>query len=315
MHKYSNDCVVTVIMSTYNGQKNIIEQLESLLNQRDVKINLLIRDDGSNDDTVSIINSYVDKFNKLVVICENNIGATLSFHRAAELALKKCEETDYYAFCDQDDIWLDDKLITGIKAISNDSYKKPNLYFSNLMMMNNNKELIGMLIDDNLVSVSKSNALAAIYTYGCTCIFNRVALEKFCELNKELRYIYHDNWMYAVCIFLGSGHYDNDAHIRYRQTGENVSGEKKQGIKLWIHRFQLLFKFKEEKRIYESISKGLLECFVNEMDADDVCFLNLICNYRNNLYAKIKLLFSNKMKTKSLQKNICIFGRILTNRL
>lgn len=310
-----NQYYVTVILSTYNGHAYISQQLDSLINQKGVIINLFVRDDGSKDDTVAIIKSYSEKFNSVQIVEEPNVGATASFHRAARLALEKCERTDYYAFCDQDDIWLEDKLISGIETIAIESDDKPNLYFSNLMMMNNDGELLGMLIDDSLVSCCRYNALAAIYAYGCTCIFNRVALQKFCMLSKEDYYIYHDNWMYAICSFLGTIKYDSESHIRYRQTGHNVSGEKKSGVKLWIHRINLLLFHTEDKRIYESIARALINCFSDDLNKEDACFLELLCNYRKSIKSKIQLLFSRRMKTKDLQKNICIVGRILINRL
>lgn len=306
---------VTVIMSTYNGHKYIKEQLDSLIKQKDVLINLFIRDDGSSDDTVSIVKSYAEKFNDLKVIQEKNIGATASFHRAARLALNVGEETDYYAFCDQDDIWQEKKLITAINIISKKDGNKPNLYFSNLMMMNNNGELQGLLLNNDLVSDSRYNALAAIYTYGCTCVFNRTALEKFCCLDEKLNYIYHDNWLYSICSFLGNVWYDSESYLLYRQTGENVSGQKKTGISVWGQRFLKIFKLSEDKRIYESIALGLLLSFEKELLPEDIILLNQIKNYRHSIVDKMALITSKRMKTSNISKNLCIIGRIILGRL
>lgn len=306
--------LVTVIMSTYNGHEYIEQQLESLLIQQGVRINLFVRDDGSKDNTIELIKLYSNKFNSLTIISEANIGATASFHRAAKLSLNS-EITEYYAFCDQDDIWLEDKLITGIRKISHLDNKYPNLYFSNLMMMNNDGDLLGTLLDNSLVSCSSYNALAAIYAYGCTCVFNRSALEKFCCLPEANRYIYHDNWMYSICCFMGTVFYDQNSYMRYRQTGSNVSGEKKTGLSIWIQRLSKLFNLSEDKRIYESIAQNLVDSFQNQLNREDYIFLKRICNYRSSCKDKVYLLITKRMKTNRYTKNACIIGRILLNRL
>lgn len=306
---------VTIIMSTYNGHKYIREQLESLVDQKGVTINLVVRDDGSCDDTISIIESFDGKFNHIAVVQESNVGATASFHCAAKLALETQPPTEYYAFCDQDDIWMKDKIISGIAAIDKMDNSKPNMYFTNLMMTNNDGEHLGMLLDDNLVSTQHDTALAAICTYGCTCIFNRTALKKFCQLDESLRYVYHDNWLYSVCSFLGNVVYDRQSHIYYRQTGHNVSGQKKVGGAAWIQRFEKLWKLKDDKRIYESIAIGLLDSFKNELPKEDIYFLNLMTTYRSNIKARLLLLNSKRLRTSKLSKNVCIIGRILLGYL
>lgn len=305
---------VTIIMSTYNGTKYLKEQLDSLLNQQGVSINLFVRDDGSKDDTIKLLNLYADKFNSMKIIPEDNIGATASFHRAAKLAFEDVE-TEYYAFCDQDDIWLSDKLLSGIRIIGKEKRNRPNLYFSNLMMVDNSGNLLGNLLDDRVVSCKRYNALASIGTYGCTCVFNRSALEMFCRLDESKNYIYHDNWLYSVCVFLGSAFYDKESHIRYRQTGENVSGNKKIGVAVWVGRLKTLFRLKSDKRIYESIAKELLANFDKELQPDDKEFLTCVANYRNSFKEKWKLLISKRMRTSSVSKNVCIIGRIILGRL
>lgn len=306
---------VTIIMSTYNGHEYIKQQLDSIVVQKGVSINLFVRDDGSSDNTVAIVDSYRESFNWVKIVKEDNIGATASFHRAAKLAMETLPATDYYAFCDQDDVWQEDKIISGIEQIAEMDSQKPNMYFSNLMMVNNEGVRLGILLDDDLVSTRHETVLAAICTYGCTCVFNRTALEKFCQLNESLRYIYHDNWLYSVCGFLGTVIYDSQPHIYYRQTGNNVSGQKKVGGGIWIQRLMKLKTIKNDKRIYESIAVGLLECFESELACEDVLFLRQIKNYRSNLRSRLILLTSKRLRTQKMSKNICILGRILLGKL
>ena len=104
---------VSVLMSTYNGEKYIREQIESILNQKKVKVHLLIRDDGSQDSTIEIVKEYANKYPNVSVYAGKNIGIGNSF---MEL-LRNAPEADYYAFADQDDVWLDGKLERAIELI------------------------------------------------------------------------------------------------------------------------------------------------------------------------------------------------------
>ena len=142
-----------------------------------------------------------------------------------------------------------------------------------------------------------------------------MALEKFCKLPVAENYIYHDNWMYSVCCFLGSVCYDTESKIKYRQTGKNVSGKKKTGLAIWKQRLKKLYNLSDDMRIYESIAKNLSQCFSNEIKPSDLQYLKRIMEYRKNLGYKLYLLVSKRMKTRSVSKNICIKGRILINKL
>lgn len=313
LHK---DCyIVNVLLSAYNGAVYIQEQLNSLYRQDKVQINLFVRDDGSKDNTIELVQQYSDKFNSLYIYRGKNIGATKSYYRLAKKVLSENVPCDYYAFCDQDDIWKDDKLINGIKELIKLNGTKPLLYYSNLIIADQKGNEKGLLIDKDSISISKYNGLASIATYGCTCIFNELALEKFCCIRNSSEYIYHDNWMYAVCTFMGNTYYDDNSYILYRQTGKNVSGEKKRGIGLWIQRAKKMANLSEERNIYENIASELLFCFRSEMNSEDMSYLQHFLRYRTNIKSMLWLVFTRRMKVKSLSKNICIMGRTILKKL
>lgn len=89
---------VTVLMSSYNGEEYIREQIESVLSQENVNVNLLIRDEGSTDSTVDILKNYED--DRISYYVGENFGAARSFF---ELIYDCSLDSDYYALCDQDD--------------------------------------------------------------------------------------------------------------------------------------------------------------------------------------------------------------------
>ena len=97
------DKKVLILLSTYNGERYIKEQIESLLKQENVKVSILVRDDGSTDGTINILNEY-QKQGKLKWYTGENLKPAKSFMNLVENA----PEYEYYAFCDQDDVWLKD---------------------------------------------------------------------------------------------------------------------------------------------------------------------------------------------------------------
>ena len=96
---------VQILMSTYNGERFLREQIESLLRQSWKNVEILIRDDGSKDGTREILNEYSDKYENIQVYLESNLGVARSFFE-----LLKKSDADYVAFCDQDDICLEKKI-------------------------------------------------------------------------------------------------------------------------------------------------------------------------------------------------------------
>lgn len=104
---------VQVVMSTYNGEKYLKEQIDSILSQEGVDVRLYIRDDGSSDRTTDILASYQEHKN-VKIEKGNNLGFAKSFLTA----LDECDEADYYAFSDQDDVWEKDKLSTAIEIFN-----------------------------------------------------------------------------------------------------------------------------------------------------------------------------------------------------
>ena len=123
---------VAVLMSTYNGEQFLREQLDSILDQENVDLNLYVRDDGSNDHTIDILSEYADKHSNVHFYRgDKNLGACGSF---LEL-LSKEYDADYFALADQDDIWDKDKISVAIEKLKTLPADKPALYHSNLRIV------------------------------------------------------------------------------------------------------------------------------------------------------------------------------------
>ena len=125
---------VVVLMSTYNGQKYLRQQLDSLLNQTVRPTKILIRDDGSNDDTVNLLEEYASFYSFIEYYCGKNIGPAKSFFEL----INKCDGYDYYALCDQDDVWFKDKLEVAINTLEKENKNIPLLYAGRFTLTDEN---------------------------------------------------------------------------------------------------------------------------------------------------------------------------------
>lgn len=303
---------VVVLMSTYNGEKFLREQIDSVLAQRDVTVQIVIRDDGSCDETLKILNEYADKQPNIIILKGDNCGAEMSFHYLCQY-VKDNVKADFYAFCDQDDVWLPTKLKVAVEKLQSFEATAPNLYFSNLRMVDSSLQYIRDLFTDEEVVVSKRMSLIQIFTYGCTCVFNYIALQKYCEaeFSKELA---HDNWIYVLCVFLGNAYYSSQSQILYRQHGLNLSGRKVSGTRLAYQRIKRASKghWGHDFELYSSM---ILQCFSDELCANDVQYISRIANYRKSFRNKMSLLFSRSYRTGHFSKDLAIKIRILANQL
>ncbi len=209
---------VAVLMSTYNGEKYIDEQIQSLLTQKNVKLSILVRDDGSTDSTKDILTKY-EGDGILTWYAGRNLKPAYSF---LDL-INKAPESEYYAFCDQDDVWNDDKLERAVKAL--ESYGKaeiPRLYCANYQLVD--AEMNNLPDNGHVSTTTFGAALVSSCCTGCTVVFNRALLEILRMGTPEV-IVMHDDWAHKVCLAVGGTvYYDPAKVLKYRQHGNNVDG-------------------------------------------------------------------------------------------
>lgn len=162
---------VNVLLSTYNGNEYLKEQLESVLAQSYKDIEIFIRDDGTKDETCDILREYESRWNVHIEYGEN-IGFIESFL----WLVRNCKKADYYAFCDQDDIWKKYKLERSITILESKKNEIPLLYFSNYEYINNDLVSLGKGYDKK-PKASFQNAIVDCITLGFDSVFNDKARE------------------------------------------------------------------------------------------------------------------------------------------
>jgi len=280
---------IEVLMSTYNGEKYIVEQLDSIVDQENVSIKCLIRDDLSNDKTVERIEHYrqIQKNIQLIIGIEN-LGFARSFYELVKLS----DDFEFYAFSDQDDVWMPLKIKTGIEHIQEYS-DIPCMYFSNCELVHFNLNHLGNMYKEVALPECNFQRLLENLAVGCTIVFNKKAKEMFLKAD-PMKIQFHDFWMYVICSYFGRVVYDSTPQVKYRQHGNNQVGNKPSLRQLWKQRLKQLKR--KDAHIREYMAQELLKGFSDLLSDEDVYKLRIVANYRNSMRSKMKLLFSRDIR-------------------
>ena len=212
---------ILVMMSTYNGEKYIKEQIESILCQKtDYQIVLRIRDDGSKDKTCDVIEEYVNKYpSKVELIKGKNIGYNASFFYLINTA----DGFDFYSISDQDDVWMEDKLQIACESIQKVKKDIPILYASTSYLVHNDLIPYGTTRKKER-KFSMYNTIIQNICPGHTQVMNNKMINLLKkEIDVSRLYVY-DSWITNVANLYGKIIFDNTPHTYYRQYEGNQLG-------------------------------------------------------------------------------------------
>lgn len=294
---------VRVLMSTYNGEKYLQKQIDTIRNQKFVKVSCLVRDDNSKDTTVDILKMNQCKNKNFDFYFGENKGAPLSFYDL----VKHSGEFEYYAFSDQDDLWDLDKLRIAIDKLKALNSEKPCMYCSNYRLIDcNDVYLHDGKNKEKLMRLKYSPLLQNLAT-GCTVVFNNKAKQLFLR-SEPKDMIMHDYWLYVICSFLGEVYYDVQPHISYRQHENNVLGSKDTFLGKWksrMHSFSQLNKQPREKMI-----KEFLFIYNDLLNKEQVQKINKFVLYRKSMNTKLNLLLDKDIRMDSFDRNFWLSIRI-----
>lgn len=297
---------VTVLMSTYNGEKYLCEQIESVLVQQGVEVNLYIRDDGSTDNTISILKDYEHQ-GKVHVCFADNIGWRKSF---MEL-IYNAPESDYYAFCDQDDIWLPEKLHRAVCELESHKLDSmPMLYGSNLLYYRNGEVEGKLKLNSNY---TKQTSLVRALTCGCTMVFN----EELCKILKTYRPTFveaHDSWVFMSALYLGRVVYDPEAYILYRQHDSNQIGAKVTIMDRINRSMRTIKKIGREQSKRKS-AEEFLRVYDELLSEDDKKIVSKFAKYTDSFANRVSLLIDNKYSMGSRLSDFFLKLKIMTSTI
>lgn len=236
---------VQVLLSTYNGEDYVKQQVASILEQRDVDVKLLIRDDGSSDNT-RVILSELQQSNpeQIEVVYGENVGVTPSFFN---LLVMSDQTYDYFAFADQDDVWFDNKLKVACQHIQeNEKWSSPFLYVGNYTPVDANLKPIEAANEINR-EVNYAMTLVENIALGCTMVMNQALRNEIvrCDVAPA---IIHDWYVYLLAQTIGGVYVDSTPTMFYRQHENNVIGNKSQGIQANLKKITQLFDWANDNK-------------------------------------------------------------------
>lgn len=276
-------------MSTYNGEKYLKEQIESILKQEgEFELDLWVRDDGSTDRTRYILDEYAQKGN-LRWYAGKNVGSAQSFMKL----VMNCKEYDYYAFADQDDVWNPDKLDQGIKKIEN--CKNATLYFSNARLVDAELNDIGRNVYKKIPRTDFYTLSCAGGILGCTIIINDELVKLLRNKIVPNEIIMHDFYIALVCKSMGGKIlYEDKVTMKYRQHGNNVVGVP-YGLKRTIKSRIRDIVIKPTVSISNQ-AEEVLRIYGNIMFEEKRKWLQIVAEYKLCLINRIHLALSRKVK-------------------
>ena len=257
--------MIAIIMGTYNGEKYIKEQIDSILAQDYVGWKLFIFDDGSKDNTENIVNEYVKNYPDKIYFRKNkvNFGAAGNFFNGIkEVATDLSPETEYFCFSDQDDVWVKDKLRRSLAKIRQIEDGKPALVFSDVAITDKNLTITAASYFEaekvDRARVSLNYLLMENKLIGGTVMINKALVRL--ELNAEESGLVpykkakmHDWWFGLLAAGIGKIGYIEGFTEYYRQHENNVVGGENFGS---YFRARLSKMNEIRQRIRENIVQG-----------------------------------------------------------
>lgn len=317
MKEYRSDLSALILMTSYNGEKYIGKQIESIINQTVDNWHLIIRDDGSNDTTVEIIKTYCVSDDRIQLFQNETSrhGVYLNFFTLIDYA-KKIETYDYYFFADQDDIWFEDRLQEMMLAAERcEHYAQPLLAYSDMQIIDENDELTYPSLNE-IMGISEIGEYSLFFTHGflwgCDVLINRKLFELVpcLPLNyPNIGIMSHDNYYGKFALIYGKVLYVQKPYIRHRRHGKNTTGQYKMKLTL----VSILSKFfggyaeltKTHARVYNQTLCFAQQAKLNGLQNSKVDQLEQVIE-KGGVYAVLQMI-KWKVKRKQISRTIGIY--------
>ena len=236
---------VTILLSTYNGEQFLAEQIKSIQEQTYKGWQLLIRDDGSTDGTRAVIEDFCRKDDRIAFINRGNpqnLGVIQSFH-----SLLQYQDSDFYLFSDQDDVWLPDKIAMQLAEADKYDSSQPLLVYTDLKVVD--QEL--QVVHESMIRTQSDHAntelvqeLTENTVTGGVSMLNR-ALAQLWTGKEEHELLMHDWYLGLLAAAFGNLVYIDKPGELYRQHSNNVLGARtlRKRVKNWVRPHVLFTKY------------------------------------------------------------------------
>ncbi|MCB4986042.1 glycosyltransferase family 2 protein [Streptococcus mutans] len=303
---------VNILMSTYNGQEFIAQQIQSIQKQTFENWNLLIRDDGSSDETPKIIADFAKSDARIRFINADkreNFGVIKNFY-----TLLKYEKADYYFFSDQDDVWQPQKLELTLASVEKENNQIPLMVYTDLIVVDRDLQVL----HDSMIKTQSHHANTSLLeeltentVTGGTMMVNHCLAKQWKQCYDDL--IMHDWYLALLAASLGKLIYLDETTELYRQHESNVLGARtwSKRLKNWLRPHRLVKKYwwlvtssqQQASHLLEldvpAANKAIIQAYVTLLDQS---FLNRIKWLKQYGFAKNRAFHTFVFKTLIITK-------------
>lgn len=290
--------MIDILLATFNGEKYLKEQIVSIKNQSYSNWRLLIHDDGSNDHTIDIIKKFQKSDPRIILIDDGIIFGNAGKNFMHLLSFTTAE---FIMFCDQDDIWMCDKLEIHYNAIK---YKKTaTMVYSNGYLYRNN-----INNQQKFINYHRNNLQDSLFLnggiHGCCTMINRLTLERINHVFPDYVYM-HDHFVTILSVTFGQTVYIDKALMLYRQHDSNVTGNIETSFFKKLKTFLDYANPIIEKRHYEA-NKSFYRTYKPLMDDKQrKLFEDYLKFPEENIFRRLFIIIANSFKVKDV-KNLVL---------
>ncbi len=309
---------VAILLSTYNGSEFLTSQLNSLFTQSHAFIKVIVRDDGSQDNTLDVLNNYDVK----LLPPSKNLGSKDSFSALLNYAIANTD-ADYFMFCDQDDVWDADKVektLDQMRRMEKQDADMPLLVHTDLEVVDESLSTIAASMWQYEYTLPDNNAFSRLLIQntvtGCTVMINR-PLAKKC-LNIPDGAIMHDWWIGLVASQFGQIGFVAEPTIKYRQHGKNTIGAKGFKVNTLRHTLGLIMGlvFRDQnylKHMQVNIDQAhsFLEVYQKELDdRNKVLLTDFITLGQKSFFQRRLVIYKHRLLKQGILRNVALFIKV-----
>jgi glycosyltransferase involved in cell wall biosynthesis len=298
---------VHILLATYNGERFLKEQLESIKNQSHGNWTLTVSDDGSTDDTHGILNRFSEEVPQKVTILAGmgpGKGPTPNFFRLIH-GIQINSVNDLFGFCDQDDIWLDNKLSRAVQWHKSASNAAVRLYCSRTQFVDEQLSPCGF--SPSLCRPpSFGNALVQNIASGNTMVMSTSVIASLKKINPD-HSVWHDWTAYLATTALGGAiEFDPESSLLYRQHANNVIGSNT-GVKAQLARLRPLVQGRY--KVWSSKNESAMADILEDLPAPSAKLYNDFIRIRTlrNPIARLRALNKSSIRRQCLASNLSLF--------
>lgn len=283
--------MIDILMATYNGGRYIRNQILSLQQQTYEDWRLLVRDDGSSDNTLEIVKSIMDNDPRIILIKDDlgNLGAGKCF-----LELTKYAQADFVIFCDQDDIWFEKKIqMLHNAAVEKLIPERPGFVYCDSYAYS---DKFGLITASSISRIHAKNIRELLFLnagyQGCSIFFNKKLCEMLASYKADYFYM-HDDVATLLAHTFGDVYFLDQPLMLYRQHDNNVTGNIAYGVKERIKRifsygFVLSYKHYKERQ-------GFYFAYKDDMNESDRIFYEQYIAFKDSSFLnRVFIIVSNR---------------------